>query len=93
MEANILTARQLKWKNMMMCSLIMHQEASTNRPKLQEMLKWIRKGDVVEVHSIDRLARNINDLLQIVKIITEERHAEIFFTKKICVLQMMKQSI
>ena len=55
---------------------------STNRPKLQEMLKWVRKGDVVEVHSIDRLARNINDLLQIVKIITDERHAEIFFIKE-----------
>ena len=55
---------------------------STNRPKLQEMLKWVRKGDVVEVHSIDRLARNINDLLQIVKTITEERHAEIYFIKE-----------
>ena len=55
---------------------------STNRPKLQEMLKWIRKGDIVEVHSIDRLARNINDLLQIVKTITEEWHAEIFFIKE-----------
>ena len=38
--------------------------------------------DVVEVHSIDRLARNINDLLQIVKTITEERHAEIYFIKE-----------
>lgn len=56
--------------------------SSTNRPKLQEMMKWIRKGDTVEVHSIDRLARNINDLLQIVKNITEERHAEIFFIKE-----------
>lgn len=55
---------------------------STNRPKLQEMLKWVRKGDIVEVHSIDRLARNINDLLQIVKTITEERHAEIYFIKE-----------
>lgn len=55
---------------------------SSNRPKLQEMLKWIRKGDCVEVHSIDRLARNINDLLQIVKTITEERHAEIIFIKE-----------
>lgn len=55
---------------------------STNRPKLQEMLKWIRKGDVVEVHSIDRLARNINDLLNIVKTITEERQAEIYFIKE-----------
>lgn len=55
---------------------------STNRPKLQEMLKWVRKGDVVEVSSIDRMARNVNDLLQIVKIITEERHAEIYFIKE-----------
>ncbi len=55
---------------------------STNHPKLQEMLKWIRRGDVVEVHSIDRLARNINDLLQIVKTITEDRHAEIYFIKE-----------
>ena len=55
---------------------------STNRPKLQEMLKWIRKGDIIEVNTIDRLARNINDLLQIVKIITEERHAEIYFIKE-----------
>lgn len=55
---------------------------STNRPKLQEMLKWIRKGDIVEVHSIDRMARNVCDLLQIVKIITEERHAEIYFIKE-----------
>lgn len=55
---------------------------STNRPKLQEMLKWVRKGDMVEIHSIDRLARNINDLLQIVKTITEERHAEIYFIKE-----------
>ena len=46
------------------------------------MLKWVRKGDVVEVHSIDRLARNINDLLNIVKTITEERHAEIYFIKE-----------
>ena len=44
---------------------------STNCPKLQEMLKWERKGDISEVHSIDRLARNINNLLQIVKTITE----------------------
>ncbi len=55
---------------------------STNRPKLKEMLKWIRKGDIVEVHSIDRLARNINDLLQIVKTVTEERKAEIYFIKE-----------
>lgn len=62
---------------------------STNRPKLQEMLKWVRKGDIVEVHSIDRLARNINDLLQIVKTITEERTLKFILLKKIYVLQMI----
>lgn len=56
--------------------------SSINRPKLQELLKWVRKGDVIEVHSIDRLARNVNDLLNIVKIITEERKAEIYFIKE-----------
>lgn len=42
----------------------------------------IRKGDVVEVHSIDRLARNVADLLNIIKTITEERKAEIYFIKE-----------
>ena len=56
--------------------------SSTNRPKLQELLKWVRKGDIIEVHSIDRLARNVIDLLNIIKIVTEERKAEIFFIKE-----------
>lgn len=56
--------------------------STTNRPRLQELLKWVRTGDVIEVHSIDRLARNVTDLLNIIKIITEERKAEIYFIKE-----------
>jgi DNA invertase Pin-like site-specific DNA recombinase len=37
-----------------------------NRPKLIEMMKHARKGDMVVIHSIDRLARNLVDLKQIV---------------------------
>jgi DNA invertase Pin-like site-specific DNA recombinase len=37
-----------------------------NRPELTEMLKFIRKGDHVVVHSLDRLARNLDDLRKIV---------------------------
>lgn len=37
-----------------------------NRPQLQKMLDYIRKGDVVVVESISRLARNTRDLLDIV---------------------------
>ncbi|MGP5497409.1 recombinase family protein [Corynebacterium flavescens] len=34
----------------------------TNRPQLKEALRYVRKGDVFVVHSMDRLARNIVDL-------------------------------
>lgn len=37
-----------------------------NRPALVEMLKFVRKGDHVVVHSLDRLARNLDDLRRIV---------------------------
>ena len=39
----------------------------TNRPKLKEMLDFVRKGDVVYVHDFSRLARNTADLLSIVE--------------------------
>ena len=41
--------------------------ATKDRPALQEMLKYIRNGDEVHVHSIDRLARNLRDLQDIVQ--------------------------
>lgn len=34
----------------------------TNRPALQEALRFSRRGDVFVVHSMDRLARNLTDL-------------------------------
>ncbi len=34
----------------------------TNRPHLQAMIEFVREGDTVVVHSIDRLARNLADL-------------------------------
>ncbi|WP_448092700.1 recombinase family protein [Pseudomonas lini] len=41
--------------------------ATTERPALQLMIEFIREGDVVHVHSIDRLARNLQDLLALVE--------------------------
>ena len=43
-----------------------------NRPKLNEMLDFIREGDTVFVHDISRLARNIQDLHELVERITEK---------------------
>jgi DNA invertase Pin-like site-specific DNA recombinase len=39
----------------------------TQRPILQECLSYIRQGDTLHVHSIDRLARNAKDLLNLVE--------------------------
>lgn len=43
---------------------------SANRPQLQECLRYLRKGDELHVHSIDRLARNLLDLQKIVQDLT-----------------------
>ena len=40
---------------------------SANRPALQELLSFVRSGDEVVVHSIDRLARNLIDLQNIIQ--------------------------
>lgn len=37
----------------------------TNRPKLKDMLNYIREGDTVYVHDFSRLARSTTDLLSI----------------------------
>ncbi len=39
----------------------------TERPQLKAMLEHVREGDTVVVHSMDRLARNTKDLLDIVE--------------------------
>lgn len=38
-----------------------------NRPKLQEMLDYVREGDTVYIHDFSRLARSTKDLLEIVE--------------------------
>ena len=40
---------------------------SLDRPKLQEMLKFIREGDEVYIHSFSRLGRNVKELLQLIE--------------------------
>ena len=39
----------------------------TNRPKLQEMLEFVREDDTVYIHEFSRLARSTKDLLEIVE--------------------------
>ncbi len=39
----------------------------SKKPEFEKMLAFIREGDYVIVHSIDRIARNLMNLLEIVK--------------------------
>lgn len=43
------------------------------RPQLQEMLRYVREGDVVVVSDFSRLARSTRDMLQIVHDLTEKK--------------------
>ena len=45
---------------------------SMDRPALRECLKFVRKGDILHVHSMDRLARNLMDLQKIVGDLTTQ---------------------
>lgn len=48
----------------------------TRRPQLEALMSFARTGDTVVVHSMDRLARNLDDLRRIVQTLT---------TKGICI--------
>ncbi|MCE9686310.1 recombinase family protein [Shewanella sp. AS16] len=39
---------------------------SLERPALEQMKAYVREGDTIHVHSIDRLARNLDDLSKLV---------------------------
>ena len=40
---------------------------NANRPELQKMMEYVRRGDTVIVESISRFARNTRDLLELVE--------------------------
>ncbi len=43
-----------------------------DRTQLKQMIAFVRDGDTIIVHSMDRLARNLTDLLTLVKQITNK---------------------
>ena len=44
---------------------------NTNRPQLKAAIDYLRDGDVLVVHSMDRLARSLADLLQLVEVLNK----------------------
>ena len=54
---------------------------NTKRPELEAMIDYVREGDILIVHSMDRLARNLDDLRKIVFNLTS-KHVKIQFLKE-----------
>jgi DNA invertase Pin-like site-specific DNA recombinase len=66
------TARQLEGLQL---DKVFTEKASgkdTNRPQLQAALDYLREGDKLVVHSLDRLARNLDDLRKTVFSLTNK---------------------
>jgi DNA invertase Pin-like site-specific DNA recombinase len=75
------TARQLEG---LVLDRIFTDKASgkdVHRPALTELLGFAREGDLVICHSMDRLARNLDDLRRIVKDLTA-KGVKVQFTKE-----------
>ena len=56
---------------------------NAERPALQELLAYIREGDEVVVFSIDRLARNLRDLEDIIKDVNSKGASLTFLTERL----------
>jgi len=53
----------------------------TNRPQLEALLGFVREGDTLYCHSMDRLARNLDDLRKLVLGLTQ-RGVRVCFVKE-----------
>lgn len=56
---------------------------NTDRAALQEMIAFVREGDEVIVHSIDRLARDLRDLQNIIQTLLDKRVSVSFLTERL----------
>ena len=44
-----------------------------NRPKLQEMLNFVREGDTIYIHDFSRISRSVKDLLSLIDLLEAKK--------------------
>lgn len=66
------TERQLEGIELDRCFIDKASAKDTNRPELNNLLSFVRDGDTLIVHSMDRLARNLTDLRELVTNLTRK---------------------
>ena len=64
--------RQLDGIELDRCFIDKASGKTVDRPQLDELLAYVREGDSVLVHSMDRLARNVDDLRKLVQTLTNQ---------------------
>jgi len=57
------------------------------RPQLEQLIAYVREGDTVVVHSMDRLARNLDDLRRLVQELTQNGIRVEFVKEGLCFAQ------
>jgi DNA invertase Pin-like site-specific DNA recombinase len=65
--------RQLEGVKLDKCFIEKASGKDIARPQLEAMLNYARDGDVIIIHSMDRLARNLDDLRKLVKQLTSQK--------------------
>ena len=75
------TVRQLSGINLHKIFTDKCSGKDAQRPQLELMLEFIRDGDTVYIHSMDRLARNLIDLKILVRRMTSKK-AKVIFVKE-----------
>jgi len=68
-------------------------KTAKDRPIFQQMLEFIREGDTLYVHSMDRFARSTKDLINNIEYITKVKKASIVFTSQNIKLSMDEQPL
>lgn len=57
--------------------------AKTERPKLKEMMDYMRDGDIIYVHSLDRLGRNATHTISTIEKILEKEVSLVFVNENL----------
>ena len=58
-------------------------KSASDRPALQDLIGYARDGDIVVVHSIDRLARDLRDLQDIIQKLNDKGVAISFLSERL----------
>ncbi|WP_083101273.1 recombinase family protein [Pseudophaeobacter leonis] len=58
-------------------------KSSADRPSLNSLIEFSRQGDEVLVHSIDRLARDLRDLQEIVQVLNDKKVSVKFLSENL----------